>query len=87
MNQSPQYKYRIIKNEYLSGFVSYSAQKAPEKRFFKFGYRYSNLTSDGFKDTYETTLENAMLILEWHIKTDLYWYKRLTLKSQKEVKL
>jgi hypothetical protein len=37
MEQSPKYKYRIIKNEYLNGHVTYSAQKAIEKPRFKKG--------------------------------------------------
>ncbi len=83
MEKSPKYKYRIIRTEYLGGRICYSAQKAKSNYLLQLFHNYISLTRPEYgSDTYETTLENAKEILDWHIKQDLINYKKHTIKNK-----
>jgi hypothetical protein len=82
MEQSPEYKYRIVKGEYLDGRIYYSAQKAEHNYLLQIFHDYYSLVRPHKRDTYETTRAYAEEILEWHIYEDLQSYKRYKKKYE-----
>lgn len=87
MIQSPNYRYRIIKTEYLNGVVTYTAQRPEHNYCFQVFHSYNKIVRPHHGDTYETTLEKAKEIIYWFKKEDLYSYKRYKIKQLSVVPL